>query len=46
MQISSCLETNMNTISDIQKGGTATASFYNLSHLLVGMMAHKRTVLF
>lgn len=46
MQISSCLETNTNAIGGSQKGETNTASLYTLSRLLVGMMAHKRTVFF
>lgn len=40
MQISTCLETNMRTISSSQKGETTTASLYNLSDLRVGMRAH------
>lgn len=39
VQISSCLEINVHSVSRCQKGEAATTSLYNLSDLCVGMMA-------
>lgn len=39
VQMSSCLEINVHTISRCQKGETVPPSLYNWSGLCVGMMA-------